>query len=69
MTKKFNIVLNRMNQDCCEFHFSHVHGACGNAMHLAQLNANACALTSQFKSSIKASTNGNVTVVKKQQTI
>jgi hypothetical protein len=26
------LVLNQMNQDCCEFHcFSHIHAACRNA--------------------------------------
>jgi hypothetical protein len=54
-----------MNQDCCEFHFGHVHAA----GHPAQSNANACALTSHLKQSIRASAKENITIVKKRCTI
>jgi hypothetical protein len=45
---------------------THVHAACGNARHLMQSNANACALTSHLKMSIKASAHGNVTLMNKK---
>jgi len=70
VNKKCSIVLNRANQDCCEHHFSHVHSGCGHCRHPMQSNANACALTSHLKRSLKASARGNVAFAdKKQRTI
>jgi hypothetical protein len=57
-----SIYLFRINQDLCEHHFSNVRVGCGHCRHPNQAHANACALTSHLKRSIKCSKYSNVTV-------